>query len=520
MKENKKDKTLKKENSKKEKMDKALKKEKIKKEKKPNKFIESMKKNRIVDRTETVLFVIIILCVFLLINIGMQKLNLTPIDFSQEKLYTLTDESKEKVKDVDQEVKIYFVGYSEDDSTLELAKQYNKANEKISAEAVDANNRPDLVNKYGIESGVQGIIVESGEKYKVLTSSDLVTYDTSTYETISIAEKKLTSSIISVVSQKVPKIYFLEGYSDYTLGSNMQYLKAFLGNEVNEVETVNVITTGKIPDDCDTLVITTPSKDFDDVAVKAIKEYINSGRNILWFNSAVTQEQNFPNVNEILALYGVKPFEKGIIIETDTSKMESNYPNLIKPDIQSSTLTKDLVNTTGVLLANATKINIDTDNLESLNVEQKDLLTSESAFFRTDLTKSSMSPSSDEKTGSFIIGSELDKTIKEKNDETGEEKVESKLVIYGENNFVSDTALSRNSQLALIQLEYNKDLALNSIAYLSDREEDISVRKNTGTVTYTATEQQDTIVKTIIFTVPLIIIIIGIIVWQVRRRKK
>ena len=40
------------------------------------------------------------------------------------------------------------------------------------------------------------------------------------------------------------------------------------------------------------------------------------------------------------------------------------------------------------------------------------------------------------------------------------------------------------------------------------------------TVTYTATDKQDTIIKCIIFAVPVLIIIAGIIVWQVRRRKK
>ena len=59
-----------------------------------------------------------------------------------------------------------------------------------------------------------------------------------------------------------------------------------------------------------------------------------------------------------------------------------------------------------------------------------------------------------------------------------------------------------------------------TIAYLSDREEDITARKSTGTVTYTATEQQDTVVRVIIFAVPVVIILIGLIVWQKRRRKK
>lgn len=507
------------------KKEKKMQKEKIKEDKKPNKFIEMIKKKWLINGTKTCLLVVIIIAIFIGINIGMQKLELTPIDFTQEKLYTLTDESKEKVKNIDKDVNIYFIGYTDDDSTVDLAKQYKKANERIVAEAIDINNRPDLVNKYGIESGTQGIIVECGEKSKVLTANDLVTYDTSTYETISIAEEKLTSSIVSVTSDKIPKVYFLAGYSEFALSQNMNYLNMYLGNEINQTDTLDILSVGKVPDDCDTLVITTPSKDFDDVATNAILDYIQSGRNILWLNSAVTSQKDMPNVNKILASYGVKPFEVGIIRETDSSKMVTNSPDLIIPEIQYATVTKDLYNTTGVIFINATKINIDTDKLDELNVTETDLLlASENSYFRTNFNNQSDNVADGEEKGTFVVGAELEKTIQEGTEATEEAEatnaITSKLIIYGENYFISDYQLSQNSQYGAIQLGYNKDLVLNSIAYSVDREEDITARKSTGTVTYTATEQQDTIIRIIIFAVPITIIIAGIVVWQVRRRKK
>ena len=70
-----------------------------KKEKKPSKFIEIIKKKWLINGTKTLILVLLIIAIFLGLNIGMQKLNLAPIDFSQEKLYTLTDESKNKVKE-------------------------------------------------------------------------------------------------------------------------------------------------------------------------------------------------------------------------------------------------------------------------------------------------------------------------------------------------------------------------------------------------------------------------------------
>ena len=504
------------------KQEKGLVKKQKNKEKKLNKFIETIRKKWLIDGTKTIILVAIILAIFFAINIGMQKLELTPIDLSQEKLYTLTDASKDKVKNIEKEIKIYFVEYEDDDSTLDLAKQYHKVNSNITAEAVKANDRPDLVQQYGIESGYTGIIVECGEKSKVLSSDELVTYDYTTYETISIAEEKLTAAIQSVSTDEVPKVYFLTGYSNISLNSGLQYLNMYLQNEINEVESVDVLTTGKVPDDCDTLVITMPSKDFDELATNAIIDYINAGGNILWFQAATGTETDMPNVNKILEMYGVSPFEVGIIREGDTSKMLSNSPDLILPEIQSTEVTKKLENSEGVIFINATKINtMDSDKLTELNVTMTELLTtSTDSYFRTNFTNTSDNAQADEETGSFTVGALMEKTLTEANEETGEKAKISKLIIYGETYFITDVPLTQSSQAPVIQYRQNKDLALNSIAYLVNREEDITARKSTGTVTYTATEEENRVILAIIFIVPVVIIVAGVVVWIIRRRKK
>ena len=468
------------------------------------------------------ILVLIILAIFFGINLGMQKAEITPLDFSKEKLFTLTQASKDKVKDIQKDINLYFIEYSDDDSTLDLAKQYSKVNEHIKVEAVKANDRPDLVQKYGIESGTTAIIAECGEKYKILSSQDLVTYDTKTYESISIAEERLTSTIQTVSTDEIPKVYFLSGYSKLSLNSGLQYFNAYLENEIYDVETVDVLTTGKIPDDCDTLVVTMPSQDFDEIATNAIIDYINSGKNILWFQAATAQNIEMPNINKILGMYGINPFSLGIIREADTSKMLSQQPDLILPEIQSTDVTKKLVNSEGVIFVNATKINVmDSDKLKELKVEETQLLTtSTKSYFRTNFANSQDSPETDDEVNSFTVGAMMTKTLSEANEENGTKAVKSKMVIYGENNFTTDYPVSNYSQVTVFQLANNKDLVLNSIAYLVDRQEDITARKNTGTVSYRATEQEDTIIKCIIFVVPALIIIAGIIVWIIRRRKK
>lgn len=505
-----------------EKSSKKEKKSKKEKSEKPNKFIETIKKKWLINGTKTFLLVVIILAFFIGVSVLMQKLNLTPIDLTEDKLFTLTSESKDKVKDIDKDINIYFVGYSDDDSTLDLAKQYTKVNDKIKVEAVKAEDRPDLVQKYGIETSSQGIIVEAGSRYKVLASIDLTTYDSTSRSSVNVAEEKLTAAIRSVSVEELPKVYFLNGYSSFTLTSGMQYLNMYLQNEVNEVETLDILSTGKVPDDCTTLVIASPNKDFDDVATTAITDYINKGGNILWLNAAVAKQIDLPNANKILALYGVKPFEIGIIRETDSSKMVSNSPDLIMPEIQYTDATNKLYNSEGVIFINATKINVASDDeLKNLNTTKTELIrTSENAYFRTNFENNADSAQDGESKGNFLVGAQFDKTISKENDETNTKEVKSRLIIYGENYFVSDYQLTQSTQTPMIAYRQNKDLVLNSIAYLSDREEDITVRKSTGAVTYTATEQENRIILAIITAVPLLIIVAGIIVWANRRRKK
>ena len=192
-----------KEEKKAEKEAKKQKKKEKKEKKETSKFVQTVKRKWLIDGSRTLSLVLLILAAFLGINTGMKVWDLTPIDLSQEKLYTLTDESKERVKNIDKDVHLYFVGYTDDNADLTLAKQYKDANERIVAEAVDSESRPDLVEKYGIQdTGSSGIIVECGDRSKVLTASDLVTD--------AVILSRYVDSTIIVAAYKTTKIEALE----------------------------------------------------------------------------------------------------------------------------------------------------------------------------------------------------------------------------------------------------------------------------------------------------------------------
>ncbi|MBO5005274.1 MAG: Gldg family protein [Clostridia bacterium] len=134
------------------------------------KIINVIKQKWLKDTFMTTILILIMIAIFIILNLYVNSLNINPIDFTKEKLYTLSDESINLIKDIDKDVHIYFFGYQEDNNTVLLAKQYGVANSKITAEAINIDERPDLAKKYGVEDNTSfGIIVEGQDRYKVLT---------------------------------------------------------------------------------------------------------------------------------------------------------------------------------------------------------------------------------------------------------------------------------------------------------------------------------------------------------------
>ena len=499
------------------------------KEKLGTKFIHTIKKRWLISRTNTILLIAILVAVTVLINSVMANLDLTPIDCTTTKEHTLTDESKERVKDIQDNINIYFVGFEDESTEYTLAKQYNKANSNINVEIVNVEERIDIAEKYDVSSSSYVIIVENGERSKVISSDELYTYDSS-YNTINLTEEKITSAILNVTSDKIPNVYFLTGYSNYSLDETggMYLLAQYLENEVLTYKNLNMAVNGSIPEDCDTLVITTPIKDFDGLTTNEIIKYINNGGNILWLNAAYSSKLDLPNVNKVLAEYGIDPFDEGYVYETDANKTVLGVSSCIVENLSKYTEIDE--NLTDVMLLNSTKININSDKQDELNVTSQSIIsTGDTTYFRKDVSNTSSSTDGD-KQGGFTIGGIYTKTIKNEDeseaeeenetDETEENQTKSELIIFGDNNFITDIQISSNLYPMIFQ-ENNKDVVLNSMSYLTDKEEGISIRKDySGTSSYTATDGQRALIMKIIFIVPIAIIALGIVVWQIRRRKK
>ena len=313
----------------------------------------------------TVALILIIVAACIGINILVEEVNIADIDFTQDKVYSLSDMSKSMISGIDKEVTITIFNMNE--SVEDFAKKYNSENKNIKVEVVeDLSTRPDITDEYGITSDSNIIIVSSGDKEKLLSSYDLYTTDYTTYQTKDITEEALTNAIIDVTTEEKPVIYYLTGHEKYSV-DYVYYFRADLENEAYEFNELDLLTAGEVPEDCSVLMISSLASDLTEAEKDAILNYIDKGGKIILFADPNTSGDEMPNFQEVLDEYGVE-IDEGIMLEEDSDRMLLGTPNAILVTVSPYTsVTKETNMNMNACFMNSGRINIaDSEELEEL----------------------------------------------------------------------------------------------------------------------------------------------------------
>lgn len=486
-------------------------------------IILSLRKKWITSSIKTILIIAILVTAFLTLNLWIKDKDLPQIDVTEKQLYTLSDESINKIKDIDSEVKIYVYGYDENATVVDLLKQYIKNNSSISYEIITKDNNLTKIQEFGLEEGNQALIVEAGESNKKLYSSDFVSYDYTTYQQIDLTENAITNALLNLTIAEKPKVYFLNGHDELSVEHYLTTLIKYMENEVFDYGTLNLLTVESIPQDCDLIAIMSPQKDLMEQEVTLLQNYINNGGNIIMTNDLYTTEAvNLPNWQIILDLYGIS-IDNGAIYEANEGSAIANAPVIFMPQIEYTEITSDIATDGALILEYARRINLpDESKSEELNVECEKLLSSsEKSFFVTDFSENLINSISTQTPQSNVISAKITKTISGNSEEGAENDIKkSQMIVIANGTFVTNVESMVASQVSKVNLYNNADFFISCVANLTNRNDTISIRKEMSSSTYTPTETQNNIVLAIIFIVPIVIIIAGIIVWNYRKHKR
>ena len=267
----------------------------------------------------------------------------TVFDLTANKLYSLTDDTKELVSNIGEDVTIYVLANeNQADSTLaNTLDSYEGLSSHIKVTYVDPAVNPKFYTKYTDGSiSSNSVIVESSKHSRVVDYNDLYVseFDYSTYSqnvTGYDAEGQITSAISYVLSEDMPKIYMVTGHGELELDSTFTDMiqKANI-----DTETINLMDYDAVPEDAAAVFVNAPTEDFSSDDAEKILTYLSNGGDI-FINTTYTGK-DMPNFDKLLDFYGVQ-VSKGLIIETAQNSYYQD-PFYLLPSIEYDTITSDI----------------------------------------------------------------------------------------------------------------------------------------------------------------------------------
>lgn len=448
----------------------------------------------------------IVLAILIVANIFVAALpsNITKFDISSSKLYSITSNTKVVVNALQQDVTIYWIVQADqEDSILEnLLAKYDSLSSHISVVKKNPDVFPTFAEQYTSEDVPNNsLIVESGDRYRYISYSDIYEAEFDTYSYSYVAsgfdgEGAITSAIDYVVTEDLPQLYVLEGHGESDLPSTFA---DSIEKENMEVNTLSLLTVDEIPDEADAIVIYAPQSDLSEEEASMLSEYAENGGKLLVISGPVDGTE-LTNLNSLLADYGVE-VNDGIVIEGDRNYYAFGYPYILMPDMASSDVTDSLISENYYpILPLASGLTVGTSTKGTVT----ELLTTSSDAF------------------SKVAGYDLDTYEYEEGDIEGaftlavsiDTEGSGKIIWFSASDFLNDMYNAYSSGA-------NVDLAMNALSSLIGEREAIAIRSKSLNYSYlTISETTASSLKMLMIGVfPAVYLGIGICV-IVRKRGK
>ena len=432
------------------------------------------------------------------------------IDVSDNKIYEITDTSREMLKSLDKEIK--FTVFAEKDSTDEriqtFLKKYTGLSDKIEVEWVDPVLHPSELTENNMEA--DGILIsceETGKSTSVTFDDILVTDEYSYYMTGSSSptefdgEGQFTSAINFVASGETKKLYYTSGHGEQTFSSSVTEL---LEKNNIEGEEVNLLMTNEIPEDCEQLMLYAPTADISEEEKERILSYMSEGGKV--FIILGEMEGDAPNLDALLNEYGMQR-EEGYIADMQRNYQGNYY--YIFPEITATGELAEGLSSDMVLLVNAHGLTMTDAARDTISVTEF-MQTSSQAYAVTEETQEE---------GTYTLGAVATETIsseeedaEDESSDSEEETKESRLTVVSSDSLI-DSQLTDN----LATLE-NLDLFMNAVTSNFDDTQNVAIEAKSLEITYNTMKHTGVTGMVAIVGIPALVLLFGFMKWWKRRK--
>ncbi len=451
---------------------------------------------------------IVVIAIAVVINLlaGALPADWTQYDTSRQQLFTLSEQTKGIVSNLQKEVTVYFIARngSEDTYISQLLEKYDSLSKNLTVVLKDPDLYPNFAQQYTDSYTEGSLVVVCGDRYRYVDYNDIYVLDYTSYyyygteDWTFYGEQELTSAIDFVTSDYTPKIYLLTGHGEASLGDTFT---SAISTENMEAAELSLLTVDAVPEDADVVMIYGPQSDISSDEKEMLEAYLAAGGSLMLL-SDLPEEGSFSNLSALMAAYGVTAAE-GIVLEGNRNYYYQ-LPYYLLPDQNSHAITDPLIDCGYYVLIGAAQGLTDGDIPDGVTVTE--LLTTSGDSF------------------SKVAGYNLTTYEKEDGDISGPFSVAS--LISDSNSgsnliWVTASTLLDETINAAVSGS-NQDLFLNMLEYLIDPDSSsISIRAKTLTDEYLTMDSatSNTLAVLLIGVLPVGYIAIGITVWYRRKRR-
>ena len=457
------------------------------------------------------LLIVIFVAIVVVINMIVGKLpsKYTQIDISDQQLYSIGDETKKVLNNLDKDVTIYQIAQSgsEDETISNLLQKYADESKHVKVELKDPVVSPKFVSEYTSDQvSSNSLIVVCGDRNKVVNYNDMyestMDYNNYSYQTTGFdGEGQITSAIAYVTTENLPVLYTLEGHGEKELDST---IKEDIEKANMEIKTLNLISEGSVPDDAACLLIDSPSSDISEDEKTALLDYLENGGKAMVFSDYT--ESTLTNFAAVLENYGVKAAD-GIVFEGDNQHYGMQMPYYLLPTVNSTDASSETASSGYyIIMPYAQGIQKRDDVRDTVTVEDI-LTTSDSAYSKTNLQSETLEKEDGDVEGPFALGV----SIKE---DVGDGKKTQ--IIYYSSSYIMD------SQMNQLVSGGNEKLVTESLNSMVSTEETttVSIPSKSLEVSYLTISDYDASFWKIctIGLIPGIFLVAGFVIWFKRRK--
>ena len=372
----------------------------------------------------------------------------------------------------------------------DLFKQYARyAGDKFTWKVVDPDLEPAVTRALGVENYGTTVLEAKGRTEKVQDADQ---------------EEKLTNALLKVTREGKRVVYVVQGHGESDLGtterSGFSEAKAAMEKANYEVKPLVLARQGKVPDDAAVVVVPGPRTDFLAPETDALHAYLGRGGKLLAMLNPPFPEKTQPDsLKKLLAGYGFT-LDDDVVIELNPvgQLLGTGAMVPIVQQYEPHPITRDMTNLmTGFPVTRSVGA---AKTLPAGVTVQPLAKTTPDSWGETDLTalaQRQVKPDPEDPKGPLTLAAVATKD-------------KSRIVLYG------SATLATNQ---FFNFQGNRDFVLNSVSWLAEEEDQISIRpRETKQSPVFLTSQQGQFV----FWVPVVILpalaLVGGVVTVGRRR--